>query len=77
MSRGELPARKGRSIIIRLYESLGGRAKGHVNLGKVLNVKNVTKTNVLEDDEGEIGLEDGGFDIVLRAFEVVTFRLQL
>lgn len=77
VSRGDLPAREGRSIILRLYESLGGRARGHIKLGKILEVKKVTKTNVLEDDEGEVEVKNSGFDIVLRAFEVVTFRLQL
>ena len=77
VSRGELPQREGRSIIIRIYESLGGRAKGTVKLGSVLGVKKVYKTNILEDDEESLELEKGGFDIVLKPFEVATFRLQL
>ena len=77
VSLGELPKRHGRSIIVRVYESLGGRAKGLVKLGDVLGVKKVFKTNALEDDEGEVSLKDGAFSIDLRAFEVATFRLQL
>lgn len=77
VSRGELPVRKGRSIILRIYESLGGRARGYVKLGSLLRVHTVFKTNALEDDEGEIELEDKRFAIDLKGFEVATFRLQL
>ena len=76
VSRGDLPVRKGRSIMLRLYESLGGRATGSISLGKILGVKRVFKTNVLEDDEEEVVLQDG-FGVVLHPFEVSTFRLQL
>jgi alpha-mannosidase len=37
----------------------------------------VWKTNALEDDEEELKIEKGKVDIVLRPFEVATFRLQL
>ena len=83
VSRGELPVRKGRSIVIRIYESLGGRARGFVRLGDVLRVKNAYHTNVLEDDEGEVELSKDrseavvGFVIELKPFQVKTFRLQL
>ena len=75
VSRGELPKRKGRSIILRIYESLGGKARGTIKTS--LKVKKVWKTNVLEDDEKGLEIKDGGVRIELRAFEVATFRLQL
>ena len=77
VSRGDLPTRNGRSIIIRVYESLGGRARGMVSLGHVLGVRKVFKTNALEDDEEETELKHGAFKIELRGFEVATYRLQL
>ncbi|KAG8526958.1 uncharacterized protein KY384_008387 [Bacidia gigantensis] len=77
VSLGELPIRKGRSIILRIYESLGGRARGFVKLERVLGVKKVFMTNALEDDEGDLHLYDNGFGVELRAFEVATYRLQL
>ena len=79
VSRGELPVRKGRSIIVRIYESLGGKARGSLCLGEVLGVKSVCRTKLLEDDEeeGVMELKDGCCEIELRAFEVATFRLQL
>lgn len=75
VSRGELPQRKGMSIIVRIYESLGGKARGTIKTS--LPVKKVYKTNVLEDDEGELGLINGQIAIELRSFEVATYRLQL
>ncbi|KAK0654380.1 Alpha-mannosidase [Lasiodiplodia hormozganensis] len=76
VSRGELPKRKGRSVILRVYDSLGGRARGRIEWGKV-PVKKVFKTNLLEDDGEELVVDKGGVEIELRPFEVATFRLQL
>lgn len=76
VSRGELPKRKGRSIILRIYESLGGKARGTIKTS--LDVKRVWVTNLLEDDGEELVIsKDGEVGIELRAFEVATFRLQL
>ena len=75
VSRGDLPTRKGRSIIVRIYESLGGRARGTIKT--TLGVKKVWKTNLLEDDGEVMVIKDGEVRIELRAFEVATFRLQL
>lgn len=75
VSRGELPKRKGRSIILRIYDSLGGTCKGTIETK--LDVKKVWKTNVLEDDLEEMTIKNGKVDITLRPFEVATFRLQL
>ncbi|KAJ5233770.1 CAZyme family GH38 [Penicillium citrinum] len=79
VSTSDIPARKGRSIIVRIYESLGGKARGSIHSG--LPVKRVWKCNVLEDDEEELQVrktDDGSaVSIELRAFEVATFRLQL
>lgn len=76
VSRGELSKREGRSIILRIYESMGGKSRGTIETS--LPVKRVTKCNILEDD-GERCRTYGQLkcDIELRAFEVATFRLQL
>ena len=75
VSRGELAVRKGRSIILRIYESLGGKARGVIKT--TLDIQRVWKTNLLEDDEEELELKGGEVRIGLRAFEVATYRLQL
>lgn len=79
VSRGDLPARKGKCVIIRLYESLGGRSRAAVKT--TWDVQKVTKVNLLEDEiPGEAELEedeDGNYPITLRPFEVATYRLWL
>lgn len=75
VSRGELPARKGRSIVVRVYESLGGKARGLLKC--TLEVQKCWKTNLLEDDEEELTWQNGEVKLELRAFEVATYRLQL
>lgn len=75
VSRGELAKRNGRSIVLRVYESLGGKARGTIKTS--LTVKKVCRTNLLEDDEGEMEIKNGDIEIELRAFEVATYRLQL
>ena len=57
VSRGELPTRKGRSIVVRVYESLGGKARGV--LRSSLNAKGLRRCNVLEDDGEGIIWVDG------------------
>ncbi|CEL07238.1 Putative Alpha-mannosidase [Aspergillus calidoustus] len=78
----EIPAskRKGQSIVLRIYESLGGRSRGVIRTS--FPVKRVWKCNVLEDDEEKLEVVDiqgeaKKVEIELRAFEVATFRLQL
>lgn len=75
ISTGELPARKGRSVILRIYDSLGGRSRGTVRT--IWNIGKVFKTNLLEDDEEEMPCEGGVFKVDLGPFQVGTYRLCL
>jgi alpha-mannosidase len=76
VSRGEFTKRKGQSVILRIYESTGGKSRGIIRT--TLPVKKVYKTNVLEDDEEELEVYGKGkVDIEQRPFEVATYRLQL
>ncbi|KAK5634434.1 hypothetical protein RRF57_010147 [Xylaria bambusicola] len=70
-----IPQRKGQSIIIRIYDSLGGLSSGTITT--TWNVKRVFKTNALEDDGEHIEIKNGSFPVILRPFEVATYRLQL
>lgn len=78
VSRGELSKRKGRSIILRIYDSLGGKSEGVIETKGLGKVGKVCKCNLLEDDgeEMEVG-DDGGVGVCLRPFEVATFRVEL
>ncbi|KAK1526054.1 glycosyl hydrolase family 38 domain-containing protein [Colletotrichum costaricense] len=71
----ELPVRGGRSVIVRVYESLGGR--GRARVATKWAVKSAYKTNLLEDDEEEVRVEDGGFEVDLGPFQLQTYRIQL
>ena len=76
VSRGEFDKRAGKSVIVRIYESMGGKSRGTIHTK--LPVQKVCKCNVLEDDGEECKVYGKGkIDIELRAFEVATFRLQL
>jgi alpha-mannosidase len=76
VSRGEFSKRKGQSVILRIYESTGGKSRGIIRT--TLPVKAVYKTNVLEDDEEELKVYGKGkVDIEQRPYEVATYRLQL
>ncbi|KAI1176742.1 glycosyl hydrolase family 38 domain-containing protein [Nemania sp. FL0916] len=72
---GNIPRRKGQSVIIRIYDSLGGRSSGTVSTS--WKVKEVFKVNALEDDGEKVEIDNGKFAITLRPFEVASFRLQL
>lgn len=75
VSRGELPVKKGRSVILRIYDSLGGRARGTVET--TWDVKHVKKVNLLEDELEEVVIKGGRFEVDLGAFEVASYKLCL
>jgi alpha-mannosidase len=62
-------------LVVRVYESLGGRARGTLRLD--LPVAAVTTVSLLEEplDDGEVVVVDGEVPVVLSAFEVRTFRV--
>lgn len=79
VSQDNLPRRPGKSIILRIYESLGGKSRGTIRTK--FPVKEVWKCNVLEDNETSLPLnqksDSNDVNIELRAYEVATYRLQL
>lgn len=81
ISRGDLPVRcKGQSVIIRVYDSLGGKARGFIT--SKIPISKAFKTNLLEDDleKADIKVTDDKLykiPIQVRAFEVATYRLVL
>lgn len=72
-----LPIRKGKSVVLRIYDSLGGKSVGTVDFGAV-KVAKAWKCNVLEDDLEEVEVKEGArMDVELRAFEVASYRVLL
>ena len=71
-----LNAKKGRHIILRIYDSLGGCARGTLHFG-TFAVSRVWKCNLLEDELEELKTGKESFNVELRAFEVATYKLLL
>ncbi len=80
---GELPVQRGHSVVLRVYDALGGKSRAVLSWGQ-LSARAVWKCNALEDEEedlwGEVREVEGGgrgVGIVMRAFEVATFKVVL
>lgn len=78
-----LPLRKGRSVIVRVYEALGGVSRGILFVPRS-SVEKIVMCNLLEDDGEELkpctigsAQKMGKFNFALNPFEVRTFRLCL
>ena len=69
------PAEDGDGWIVRVYEPHG--ARGKVTLTPARRLASVVETNLVEDDEGDIPLQDGGFTASLSPFQIRTFRLRV
>ncbi|GAA6017633.1 hypothetical protein JCM11491_005308 [Sporobolomyces phaffii] len=81
------PAKHGSSVIVRVYESLGGRGEGHLNIeAGALGVEKVTVCDLLERDLEDLKVCEfgnnapggrGGVQVPvrLRGFEVKTFKV--
>jgi alpha-mannosidase len=62
-------------IIVRLYESFGTRRK--VRLSSSLPVQSAVRCNLLEDDEASEHWSNGGIELHLKPFEIVTLKLRI
>jgi alpha-mannosidase len=61
-------------VIVRLYESLGGRAAGAVRAG--FPVASAEVVDLLEARLEDAPIEDGGVSVALRPFQLMTLRLK-
>jgi alpha-mannosidase len=66
-------AEDGNGIIVRFYECR--RIRGPVKLSFGFPVKAAYRTNLLEETQAELGVEDGTVTYNVRTFEIVTLRL--
>ena len=77
VSTGELPTTKsGKHIILRVYDSLGGKSGGTIKLGDI-KVSKAWRCNLLEDDLEEVRIGRDGLEVELRAFEVASYKLRV
>lgn len=61
-------------VIVRVWESRGGRARGALRAGPLLDA--AWRTNALEDPGDALDVVDGAVAVTLAPFEVATFRLR-
>jgi alpha-mannosidase len=68
-------AEDGNGIIVRLYES--HRIRGHVRLHLGFPVASAALTNLLEEDQEAVSVEDGGraVSVDVTPFKIITLRL--
>ncbi|HSX98632.1 MAG TPA: glycosyl hydrolase-related protein, partial [Streptomyces sp.] len=60
-------------VVVRIYESSGGRARGVLRTGFPLAAAQIT--DLLERPLSETATEGNGVPVTLRPFEVQTLRL--
>ncbi|EGW35449.1 uncharacterized protein SPAPADRAFT_48441 [Spathaspora passalidarum NRRL Y-27907] len=66
-----------KSLVLRVYESLGGSSSGKLVFDKSLKVDSVFKTCALEIHGEQLRVDDGSVDISLRSFEIATYKVYL
>jgi len=67
-------AEDGDGIIIRLYESQRKRGPVQVKFG--FAVKSAWETNLLEENESELSLENDSIELSLRPYQIMTLRVK-
>jgi len=67
-------AEDGKGWILRLYEPHGARGTARLRLAS--SPAQVTQTNLVEEDEQDIPLEDGVLELSFRPFQIRTLRLR-
>jgi alpha-mannosidase len=70
------------SIVLRVYESLGGGATGTLSFdGDIIKIDKIYKTNALEEENNEYGqhleVKDNKVSIKLKGFEIATYKVYL
>lgn len=68
------PAEDGADVIVRLYESGGGRCAAQIAFG--FPVEAVFRSDTLEAEGPALDPAEGQIDLALRGFEIVTLRVR-
>lgn len=67
------PAEDGVGLIVRLYESCGGR--GPARIATSFKIAKAVECNLMEETCGAVGSGDHGFSFFMTPYEVKTFRI--
>jgi alpha-mannosidase len=68
-------AEDGNGVIVRLYESQ--RKRGPVQLRAGFGVAAAWETNLLEENESELSVENDTIQLNLKPYQIMTLRLNL
>ena len=68
-------AEDSRDMIVRLYESHGGRCK--VRLSSPLPVQGASLCNLLEEEETGLTWQNGGVTLAILPFKIITVKLKI
>jgi alpha-mannosidase len=66
-------AEDGDGIIVRLYESQRKRGQARVRAG--FGVEAAWETNLLEENESELSVENDSIQLNLRPYQIMTIRI--
>lgn len=66
-------AEDGNGLIVRFYESQ--RRRGQVALSTGFTLSEVWRTNLLEDNQAQLTIEDNRVNLFVKPYEIVTLRL--
>lgn len=66
-------AEDGTGVIVRAYESQ--RQRGQVRLQAGFPLARAWRTNLLEEDQEELAVDDSGVTLYIKPFEIITLRL--
>jgi alpha-mannosidase len=66
-------AEDGKGVIVRLYESQ--RRRGNITLNVGFPITQAWRTNLLEENEEALTVEDNAISLYLKPYEIVTLRL--
>jgi alpha-mannosidase len=67
-------AEDGNGIILRLYESQRKRGQVQVRFG--FAVESAWETNLLEENESKLSIENDSIQLTLRPYQIMTLRLK-
>lgn len=68
------PAEDGNGFILRMYENRNSRTKARIQIN--IPFERIYECNLLEENEREIPVNDGSFEIVFLPYEIKSFRIQ-
>ena len=68
------PAENGERLVLRFYESYGTKTRAKVKIN--LHLTSIWETNLMEEDEREIAINQGFIELDFKPYEIKTLALK-